>query len=410
MYYKKLSQITERISSRIFSSEIEMLISVVNELVVSEDIDVIGGRIWELDLERKGYVLIYQTGKMEKIEKEFFISIKDYSIFDVLAKERTFLANETNVTLRRKGIFEYTATGVGNKIRIDGKQYYEFLLAFNINKLTDEFKYSLSIIAAVLTSKLKQWRTSLDHKIMKVDLNKAQELQRSILPQHEYAFHSYDLYGVTLPAEVVGGDFFDYLEIGSDNDRIGIALGDAASKGVAAAAEAMYISGALRMATTFEIKISPLMKRMNKLVNKIFSDDKFTSLFYGELSTDQTGLFLYANAGHNPPIFLKRKSKKVKYLLPTGTVLGPAPESTYNVENINFEKGDVLLIYSDGIIESSDENGVGFGEERLLKVLNESKHLAPKEIALLILENVNKFSANGKYSDDKTVVVIKKTK
>lgn len=410
MYYKKLSQITERISSRIFSSEIEMLISVVNELVVSEDIDVIGGRIWELDLERKGYVLIYQTGKMEKIEKEFFISIKDYSIFDVFAKERTFLANETNVTLRRKGIFEYTATGVGNKIRIDGKQYYEFLLAFNINKLTDEFKYSLSIIAAVLTSKLKQWRTSLDHKIMKVDLNKAQELQRSILPQHEYAFHSYDLYGVTLPAEVVGGDFFDYLEIGSDNDRIGIALGDAASKGVAAAAEAMYISGALRMATTFEIKISPLMKRMNKLVNKIFSDDKFTSLFYGELSTDQTGLFLYANAGHNPPIFLKRKSKKVKYLLPTGTVLGPAPESTYNVENINFEKGDVLLIYSDGIIESSDENGVGFGEERLLKVLNESKHLAPKEIALLILENVNKFSANGKYSDDKTVVVIKKTK
>lgn len=410
MYYKKLSQIIERISSRIFSSEIEMLISVVNELVVSEDIDVIGGRIWELDLERKGYVLIYQTGKMEKIEKEFFISIKDYSIFDVLAKERTFLANETNVTLRRKGIFEYTATGVGNKIRIDGKQYYEFLLAFNINKLTDEFKYSLSIIAAVLTSKLKQWRTSLDHKIMKVDLNKAQELQRSILPQHEYAFHSYDLYGVTLPAEVVGGDFFDYLEIGSDNDRIGIALGDAASKGVAAAAEAMYISGALRMATTFEIKISPLMKRMNKLVNKIFSDDKFTSLFYGELSTDQTGLFLYANAGHNPPIFLKRKSKKVKYLLPTGTVLGPAPESTYNVENINFEKGDVLLIYSDGIIESSDENGVGFGEERLLKVLNESKHLAPKEIALLILENVNKFSANGKYSDDKTVVVIKKTK
>ncbi|GAB6281773.1 MAG: hypothetical protein STSR0008_05140 [Ignavibacterium sp.] len=410
MYYKKLFQIIDRITSRIFSSEIEMLISVVNELVVSEDIDVIGGRIWELDLERKGYVLIYQTGKIEKIEKEFFISIKDYPIFDLLAKERTFLANETNVTLRKKGIFEYTATGVGNKIKIDGKQYYEFLLAFNVNNLTNEFKYSLGIIAAVLTSKLKQWRTSLDHKIMKVDLNKAQELQRSILPQHEYSFQSYDLYGVTLPAEVVGGDFFDYLEIGSDDDRIGIALGDAASKGVAAAAEAMYISGALRMATTFEIKISPLMKRMNKLVNKIFSGDKFSSLFYGELSTDQTGLFLYANAGHNPPIFLKRKSKRVKYLLPTGPILGPAPESTYNVENINFEKGDVLLIYSDGIIESSDENGNGYGEERLFKVLNESKHLTPKEIALLILESVNKFSANGKYSDDKTVVVIKKTK
>lgn len=410
MYYKKLSQIIDRITSRIFLSENEMLISVVNELVASEDIDVIGGRIWELNVENKGYTLVYQTGKMEKIEKDFLILLKDYPVFDKLAKERTFLANETNRTLRNKGIFEYTATGVGDKIRIDGKNYYEYLLAFNINKLNDDFKYSLSIIAAVLTSKLKQWRTSFTHKVMKADLNKAQELQRSILPQHEYGFHSFDLYGLTLPAEVVGGDFFDYLEIGSDNDRIGIALGDAASKGVAAAAEAMYISGALRMATTFEIKISPLMKRMNKLVNKIFSDDKFTSLFYGELSTDQTGLFLYANAGHNPPIFIKKKSKKIKYLQPTGPVLGPAPEANYTVENINFEKGDVLLIYSDGIIDSSDENGEGFGEERLMKVLSESKHLSPKEIALLIIESVNKFSANGKYSDDKTVVVIKKTK
>ncbi len=410
MYYKKLSQIIDRITSRIFSSEKEMLISVVNELVVSKDIDVIGGRIWELNVEKKGYNLIYQIGKMDKIDKDFFIYIKDYPVFDLLLRERTFLANETNNALRKKGIFEYTATGVGDKVKIEGKQYYEFLLAFNTDKLNYEFKYSLGIIAAVLTSKLKQWRTSFNHKIIKADLNKAQELQRSILPQHEYSFHSYDLYGLTLPAEVVGGDFFDYLEIGTDNDRIGVALGDAASKGVAAAAEAMYISGALRMATTFEIKISPLMKRMNKLVNKIFSDDKFTSLFYGEFSTDQTGLFLYANAGHNPPIFIKRKSKRIKYLHPTGPVLGPAPEAAYTVENINFEKGDVLLIYSDGIIDSSDENGEGFGEERLIKVFSESKNFTPKEIALLIIESVNKFSANGKYSDDKTVVVIKKTK
>ena len=93
------------------------------------------------------------------------------------------------------------------------------------------------------------------------DIDKAKELQRSILPDHELKFHDYELFGVTIPAETLGGDFFDYLKIGDDESRLGITVGDAASKGLAAAAEAMYISGAVRMASTFQIKISPLFYR-----------------------------------------------------------------------------------------------------------------------------------------------------
>ena len=240
-------------------------------------------------------------------------------------------------------------------------------------------------------------------------LDSARQLQKSILPEHEFNFHDYDLYGLTVPAEIVGGDFFDYLEIGDDNDRIGIALGDAASKGVAAAAEAMYISGALRMAMTFEIKIALLVKRLNQLVNRIFSDDKFCSLFYGELSLDSKGLFIYANAGHNPPMFIKKNSDEIFLLNPTGPVLGPAPKEIYSVENINFEDEDVLLIFSDGVVESVDSKFELFGEERVQNILRESKHLTPKEIALSLMEAVQKFSANGLYSDDKTIVVIKKS-
>jgi len=228
------------------------------------------------------------------------------------------------------------------------------------------------------------------------------------LPEHEYKFHNYILFGITDPAEIVGGDFFDYLEIGEDQDKLGVAIGDAASKGVAAAAEAMYISGALRMASSWEIKISPLMKRMNQLVNKIFADDKFVSLFYGELSEDKGGLFLYANAGHNPPIFIRSKSDEIIYLNPTGPVFGPSPNAKYTVENINFFKDDVLLIYSDGIIDSANINFEGYGEEKLLDCFRKNKHLSSKEICYAILEEVIKFSKNGKYSDDKTLVVIKR--
>jgi sigma-B regulation protein RsbU (phosphoserine phosphatase) len=189
---------------------------------------------------------------------------------------------------------------------------------------------------------------------------------------------------------------------------LGIVVGDAASKGLGAAAEAMYISGALRMASTFQIKISLMLFRLNQLVNKIFSDDKFTTLFYGELSNDKKGLFLYANAGHNPPMFYDNKNNKITYLQPTGPLLGPAPNSRYETDSINFHKGDILVIYSDGIVESANEKYDFYGEERLQKIILENVNKTPKEITAVILNDVFKFSTNeSQYQDDKTLVVIR---
>jgi len=186
-------------------------------------------------------------------------------------------------------------------------------------------------------------------------------------------------------------------------------VGDAASKGLSAAAEAMYISGALRMACTFQIKISPLFNRMNELINKIFSDDRFTSLFYAEISNDKKGLCLYANGGHNPPIFIRAKNKEIVYLDPTGPLLGPAPHSKYDTDSINFNKGDVLVIYTDGIVESANEKFELYEEKRLENVIRKNLHLTPRELCYSILDDVNVFStSNSQYQDDKTIVVIKR--
>ena len=162
------------------------------------------------------------------------------------------------------------------------------------------------------------------------------------------------------------------------------------------------------MASTFELKISPMMKRMNELVNKIFADDKFASLFYGELSPDKNGLFLYANAGHNPPLFLDSGTDEIRKLDPTGPVLGPTPHGKYTVENINFHRNDILVIYSDGVTESTNGSFDQYGEERLQVMLKKLKSKSSREITYAILDDVIKFSKNGKYSDDKTLVVIKK--
>ncbi|MDO8550935.1 MAG: PP2C family protein-serine/threonine phosphatase [Ignavibacteria bacterium] len=408
MDQKKLYKTVETIAHQCFSSEKEMLTEVINQIIEIEEINVTGGRLWKLNTKEEAYDLLYQTGNLEKIDENFKVFIAGYPLFDLVAKERTILGDETNNELRSKGIFKYSASGVGEKFKVDGKAYYEYILALNSDNIDEDLRVTLNIISTALTSQIKQKRYSQSAQVLKADLDKARELQKSILPEHEYKFHNYGLFGVTHPAEIVGGDFFDYLEIGEDQERLGVTIGDAASKGVAAAAEAMYISGALRMASNFEIKISSLMKRMNQLVNKIFADDKFVSLFYGELSTDKSGLFLYSNGGHNPPFFIHSNSDEIIYLNASGPVFGPSPHAKYTVENINFQKGDVLLIYSDGITDSANHDFEAYGEERLINMLRKNKHLSPKEITYNILEDVIKFSKGGKYSDDKTLVVIKR--
>ena len=241
------------------------------------------------------------------------------------------------------------------------------------------------------------------------ELEKAKEIQRSILPEHEYKFSNYELFGLSVPDRIVGGDFFDYLA-SEDEERLGVALGDAASKGLSAASQALYVSGALKMGVGYQMKMSAMMSKINNLVNETFPYERFVTLFYCELSTDKRGLCQYVNAGQNPPMFLDYESGNVERLSSTGPVLGPAPYQKYGVESINFKVNDVMVLYSDGIIEATDQNFKFYGEERLIECIQKHKDADPKEICNNIIQEVNVFSAKGVYSDDRTLVVIKRYK
>ncbi len=410
MNQRKLYRTIESLSPERFETADELLTHLLEEIVKHEGINVKGGRIWKLNPRKNAYVLLKQTGDIEHLQEGFTIRVSEYPPIYEIARKRSLIADETHRYLRKKGIQGYAAAGIGEKVKVRNVLLYPYIIAFNSDSRDERILDTLNIVSSAATSVLKSKRIERQTKLLEKDLDQAVKIQKSILPEHQYTFGDYELFGISLPDRIVGGDFFDYLTVGEDTDRLGVVIGDAASKGLSAAIQALYISGALKMGIAFEPKMTTLVKKINNLVDKTFPDERFTTLFYAELFDNTNGLCIYTNAGHNAPMYFKAETGAIQLLENTGPVLGLAPDQKYVTENINMTKGDILLLYTDGIVEAPDVNFQLYGEDRLMQKLLQVKELSPREIAESILEEVQTYSAQAPYSDDKTIVAIKRVK
>lgn len=409
MNQKQLRKTIESFSTRTFSSSKDLLTHVVTQIVRNDSISIKGGRVWQLKPGNLSYQLIAQVGAVQHIEENFELKVAEYKVFQILPKKRTLVLAETSKYLRSKGIRRYSATGVGDIRTVGSMKLFEFILSFNANLGHDQAGTTLDIIGLSVTEMLRSWRSERKSKALAKELDQARKIQKSILPEHEMYFHNYEIFGVSVADREVGGDFFDYIE-NDEKDRLAIVIGDAASKGMSAAVQALYVSGALRMGASFQTKIGTLIQKINVLVNRIFLDERFITLCYCELTNDARGLCVYVNAGHNSPILYHVNTGTSEMLESTGVIIGPFPDQVYRRESAMIDRGDVLLLYTDGISEAVDGAGTLYSEKRLAKTLARLKDRSAKQIAQEILEHVELFSAKGKLSDDKTVVVIKRVK
>ena len=410
MQLKKLYRTIERIAARNYTSEEDLLRQAIHEIVQNEEINLKGGRIWKFNSDTGSYELFYQVGDIEQIKQNYKIKLKDYPIFLELSKLRTVLGSEQDWYLKQRGILKYSATGIGDKIQWKGNILYRYVLAFNADHIDESLTPTLNIISSALSSVLRSNKIEHEAQVLERDLDKAREIQKSILPQHEMRFNSFEVYGISLPDRIVGGDFFDFLQAEGDQERIAVVIGDAASKGFSAAAQALYTSGALRMGFEYQTKISSLLSRVNKLLNKTFSEEHFVTLFYAELTDDKNGLVIYANCGHNSPILLRNNSNTPEFIESTGQLLGPFPNENFKTENFLMDPGDILILYTDGVSEASNEHGDFYSENRIVEQLLTLRHQNARDITRLLLEDAQKFNSSGTQSDDKTIVTIKRLK
>jgi sigma-B regulation protein RsbU (phosphoserine phosphatase) len=407
----KLYRTIRLLSDEKVRTEEQLLGHILENIIVNEAIPIRGGRIWKLEQNSGSYRLLRQYGEIEDIRKNFRIRVLDYPMFGQLDKKGTVVGTETNRYLRKKGITHYSATGVGEKVLWKGYNLFQYVLAINAEyHLKEDMIYALNIIGSAITSALRNRKSERKAKDLERDLDKAREIQRSILPVHELKFSNYDLYGISLSERIVGGDFFDYLQASDDKDRLAVVIGDAASKGLSAAAQALYVSGAIRMGVEFQTKMSTLMGRLNRLVNKTFTSEHFISMVFAEFTDSDNGLVSYVNAGHCFPIILHAATGQTEELGATGQIIGPFPAEKYRSEFTIMRRGDIMMLYTDGIVEASNEKREMYGEQRLIAKLKEFKAKSPKEICQLIIEDVQVHNRLIDYSDDKTIVIIRRSR
>lgn len=231
----------------------------------------------------------------------------------------------------------------------------------------------------------------------------AKQVQRRLFPQTAPAFASFRYAGVCIQARDVGGDYFDFLDLGQQ--RLGLVVGDISGKGIAAALVMANLQANLR--SQFAIAVEEPVKFLQS-VNRLFYgntiDSVYATLFFAEYD-DKSQRLRYANCGHLSGL-LVRRDQTVEWLASTGTVLGLFKEWVCSLDERQLFPGDTLVLYTDGITESFHSDGEDFGEERLLAAVLRHADAEPEDLIQALVEEVRAFSP-GEQRDDITVIVAK---
>ncbi|MEN8209254.1 MAG: SpoIIE family protein phosphatase, partial [Candidatus Fermentibacteria bacterium] len=245
-------------------------------------------------------------------------------------------------------------------------------------------------------------RFSAGHAISE-ELNMARKIQLDLLPDSPPNIEGYDIETFYRPASEVGGDYYDFFHLPDRN--LGLAVADVAGKGIPAALTMAGLKGNLVAYVQSIYSISDIIQKVNESSVLGEGDPIMTGLFYGVLDLD-SGYLTYVNAGHNPPLLVKREGES-QWLEKGGLIMGLSVQAKYEHGTVELESGDVLILYTDGLTEAMDSANIEFGTERLCSVVLENRDLSAHQISSGILDAVNSYSKGSPQGDDQTLVVLK---
>lgn len=268
----------------------------------------------------------------------------------------------------------------------------------------EHFINALSIHAAIAIENARLYEEEKAYHRMREEVRLAARIQGDLLPKVSPRIAGYDVAGTSIPAQEVGGDYFDYIQV--DEQRWALCLGDVSGKGLPASLVMANLQATLRGQTYTGVSPKDCVSRSNRLLHRSTSMDKFVTLFYGILDIE-THRFTFCNAGHDNPFFFSG-GRTPQRLATGGVVLGAIEEFDFTESSIDLRREDLLVISSDGIAEAMNKKGDFFGEERIAEAIARHRDASAADLMENILSTVRKFVGKHPQSDDMTILILKR--
>jgi sigma-B regulation protein RsbU (phosphoserine phosphatase) len=344
--------------------------------------------------ENKKFDVLIAKGVAHKLEMDpkscsidQFVILEDSDKFDALRQLGFAIVVPMQIQNETKGLL-----AVGPKIsggRFDESDI-EFLKTLGNQGMT-------SIENAQLFDEM------LEKQRLEEELNLARSIQQNLLPSTLPRLKGYEIAAVNIPSKQVGGDYYDVIPI--TEQEFGIAIADVSGKGAGAALLMSNLQASLHALVCSGMKINVMVERMNNLIYQNTALDKYITFLYGVLD-NQTHVFTYCNAGHNPPYKID-KSGKFTELMTGGIVLGMMPDMTFETAQTVLKPEDRIVFFTDGITESMNEKDEEFGEVRVKNLMLKYKDDSAQSLLEKFVSETERFRGKGPQTDDITLLIIK---
>jgi serine phosphatase RsbU (regulator of sigma subunit) len=246
-----------------------------------------------------------------------------------------------------------------------------------------------------------QFRALREKEVIERQLQTAREVQQQLLPRETPQLEDLELHGKVVPARAVGGDYFDFLPVSPG--RVGVVVADVSGKGVPAALLVAGIQASVRALSGAETSPADLQSRVNDILYRSSSSSRYATFLSGFYETDSK-TFCYSNAGHHPPLRVRRG--EVSTLdSDAGFPIGMFENSAYGVNHARLEPGDLLAMYTDGLVEAPNADEEEFSEERLGLLLCRHSELPLDRICDAVLDELAAWRGDLEPHDDATLVL-----
>ncbi len=257
--------------------------------------------------------------------------------------------------------------------------------------------------AAVAIDNASCYTEAQEKRVLEQELEIAGKIQQALLPRSPPDISGLDVAAYMKPIESLGGDLYDLIQVGER--ELGVAIGDISGHGPPAAILMASLYASYRSLTRRGFSISEMMGRLNNLIQENFGIHRYATFFYGVVAPDENRL-TYCNAGHFPPLLL-RAGEAPRFLKDGGIVLGFMDDASYDERTVPLEAGDIMVLYTDGIIEAIGPDEEMFGEERLAEICATMIRRSAREVLDGILKAVTSHSAGSVQQDDISLVVVR---